>query len=278
MSGASGIIGSRLCKHLSRNGFKIKRLGRNANGDPSVITCDLMNEKPIIKHPDFFHGVSTVIHLAANAHGLFSKKCKGGKNCNTNMLENMLFGLEHAHWVFASSVRVYDMFHSEGFISPESKVGAVDEYGQGKVDCERILLSKVKSVDIVRLPPVFDQSNLNDVKKRVLLPGGVIKVEVYPPPRHSFCHTDTICKYIEEVLRIGPNGRWIHHCVDTQNYSQSDLLKMFPGLQIRVGRHGFERMIKMFKLDQGGRGRIVCRIFDRLFINNLYAPGKVKIA
>ena len=277
VSGATGLLGSVLCEHLKERGLEVIRLARSLKTDASSISCDLVTEQPTVKHPEMMEKVDTVVHLAAIAHpgvGGYAKECRLN---NVLMLKNMLHCMEDAHWIYASSVRVYDKYHKDDPISVDSRIGALDEYAESKIECEKLLLSKVKSVEIMRLAPVFNENNLGDFKKRIFLPGGVLKASVTPCPRHSFCHTKTFSKYVAETIRSGCSGQWIQHCVDGHVYSQDEMLDGFPGLQVNINRYHVERILKVVSLIWSGSELKIRNKFDRFFVNNVYTKGRVRV-
>ena len=62
VTGASGNIGQKLCHHLERVGYELRRLDIDPRGDAGVIAADLSQwDASWVR---YFEGVDTVIHLA----------------------------------------------------------------------------------------------------------------------------------------------------------------------------------------------------------------------
>ena len=69
------------------------------------------------------------------------------------------------HWIFLSSISVYGDLHSESAIQLERFPKPSDSYGVGKLHDESLFVSECDHLDILRLMPVYDSQNLQDIRK-----------------------------------------------------------------------------------------------------------------
>ena len=274
ITGSQGFIGKALSKSLRSSGYEVWGMDRSVAQDEHVVQTDLLDlhqtRDAITKIPPF----SALIHGAALAHG---QRPPPGESCltiNTKITKNIIqaFGERTPRLIFFSSVAVYGEDGRRDPVSVKAELHPATEYGKSKVICEqRILESNLEHCDILRLAPVYDETHMNDVRKRVFLPGPFsIKMCFIPSPRYSLCHVDTVVQTVTNLLARPPEGRRIFNVADPTPYDQCEISSWFPGKGIPVPI-GMVRPFYWLTLLLGKRSYALRCLYWKLFRSNTYA-------
>ncbi len=277
ITGGTGYIGSYLRKGLIENGYRVTTVSRSADSNKNHIRADLTDEKTVINLSKELSTIKTIIHCAAIAHGEKPPMNYSVADFNTVITKNLLKAFEkhQSQWIFISSISVYGDLYSKSqipiIISPES----VDNYGNGKLRDENLLISRCKHLDILRLMPVYDSENLQDIKKRVFLPKTNIKIMIWPAPKHSICNLE---KVLIAVLKSMDNsyGQRIVQVGDDEPVKQKELLSWFSGISFPVPKFLF--VIAFFLLPK--RLLFFKKItfnLKKLGLDNIYEIGSKEI-
>lgn len=273
IAGGTGYIGSYLSSKLTKAGHKVISASRNISKDENNICIDLTNEKDVIELGKKISNIDIIIHCAAIAHGERPPKNYSVADFNTTITENLLKGFEghQSHWIFISSISVCGDLYSELKIPITFSPKSADNYGSGKIRDENLLISRCKHLDILRLMPVYDNENLQDIKKRVFLPKTNIKIIIRPSPLYSICNIEKVLSAVQKSMNYS-YGQRIAHVGDSQPISQNELSSWFTGKAILVPQLLFKFLFFLLpkKLILF---RKIAFMLKKLGLNNIYEIG-----
>lgn len=236
VTGSNGFIGRKIVTALAAANHEVVSLQRKHT--TGVLQCDLLDANQTEAVLDKLDGIDVLVHTAAIAHGQKLPKGCSADSVNVQITENLINGLKDSvgKAVFLSSVSVcgLDIF-SDGVVLRENSK-PVTGYGRGKLACEELFFgSSFKEVHTLRLPPVFDESHLADVRKRVVFPRTrKIKMRIHPPPKYAFLHISNLVEYVGDLMTFGNSGHWLHHLSDPTPYSQHQICEWFDGIHLPV--------------------------------------------
>ena len=167
ITGGTGFIGGYLSKGLMAAGYRVTTLSRSLVEKDNHICVDLTDKAALIDFANQLLPINTIIHCAAIAHGESPPKDLSISDFNTLISNNLVKAFEgfEVHWIFLSSISVYGDLHSESAIQLERFPKPSDSYGVGKLHDESLFVSECDHLDILRLMPVYDSQNLQDIRK-----------------------------------------------------------------------------------------------------------------
>jgi len=236
ITGASGFIGSVLYEKLSQVGCDVWGICREEDANNSkIVSADLLSYESTYGAFLRIPHCQILIHTAALAHS--EKKSRGSNyfHINTTITKNVVsvFEAQQPYFFLLSSVAVYGEEGKYGPVKITQELRPSTDYGMSKVHCEEILRhSRIQKYHILRMPPVFDEFHLKDIKKRVYFPGqSRIKMRIIPSPQYSFCHIETLSKTILELIGKENQEPSVMNVADPQFYNQESLIKQFPGIE-----------------------------------------------
>jgi len=230
LTGGSGYLGSATVAALRTRGHDVATIGRHEGIDTAV--CDLANAEALRAAVRTVGDFDTVVHLAARAHGFRGLSLDDLMQANATITGNLIAALgaegreSTLRFVHASSVAVYELLDAERGLAAEQA-----PYAASKLKAEQLLQQEpFQSLSVLRFAPIYDPTHLQDVAKRVFLPGTQVKVRLCPPPRHSLCSLDRAAQaVVAAVERPLTKGTSIANVTDPQPISQSDLADWFSG-------------------------------------------------
>ena len=273
VTGASGYLGSAVVESLRARGHVVVAVGRHPGSDA---VCDLGDGDAVLKAVHSVGDTDVVVHLAARAHGFRGLSLDDLLRANTATTANLVAAL-HAdgraavvRFVHASSVAVYELLDAKQRLTAEQT-----PYAASKLQAERLLRDEpFRSLFILRFAPIYDRGHLQDVAKRVFLPGTRVKLRLYPPPLHSLCAIDrAVMAIIDAVESEAAGGVHLRNVVDPQPMSQQQLASWFPGVAIPCPTVVLKALAR--GLDGcGRRGRAAAR-FVRKFSESSVYPATV---
>ena len=277
ITGGAGYIGSYLSGNLTKNGYRVTCVSRSIEGNKSNICVDLTDQNAVFKLANKLSTVDTIIHCAAIAHGEKPPKNYSIASFNTKITKNLLnaFASHRLHWIFMSSISVYGDVYTESQIpiifSPESS----DSYGSAKLCDENLLISRCEHLDILRLMPVYDSKNLQDIKKRVYLPKTNIKIMINPSPLYSICNIKNVLSAVQNSMNHS-SGQRITQVGDAEAVSQKELTTWFSGKAILIPQSVFKLtsflLPKKFKFFKN-----VAFMLKKIGLDNTYEIGVKEI-
>lgn len=283
VTGASGLIGSRVVSFLQASGYEVVSVDRLANNrfDPQFsITADLLEFNESFSKLSPFMPVDGVVHLAALAHNQAPYAGYDTFSFNVSITRNILRIVEpfNPHFLFASSVTIYGESNRGITISAKDEPHPATEYGRSKLECERILRrSTLSDIEVLRLAPIYSQESLADASKRVFMPGlRRVRMWMIPEPKYSFCHLDHAAGEIAGLIREGRGGRRIRNVCDPEVYGQHQVANWFKGPRILVPTWVGLAFAAMARMVPGALAyRIRCD-FLKLFFTHRYDTRSVR--
>lgn len=216
-----------------------------------------------------------LVHCAALAHGQKPGAQETTFSTNVKMVQNLLAAFEQQpHWVFLSSVAVYgDRDHA----TVSTPIHPIDPYACSKASSEEELLASVPELDIVRLCPVYDETHLDDVRKRVFVPGTAIRLNIHPAPSHTLCNAESAAAQIADRVSRQTAGQYLLHVVDTPAVPQTELRAWFTGPAVTVPALAIKPLVILLDIMPFAVLRGVARNLRKLFWSVTYEPGSVEV-
>jgi len=236
VTGSNGFIGSKIIENLDPKKYEVLRLQKNF--EPGVLNCDLLDADQAKKILGNLGHIDLLIHTAAIAHGQKQRKTHVDNSVNVRITKNLInsLGDSVSKAIFLSSISVcgLNLFSSSDFLSIYTQ--PVSDYDREKLFCEELFLRGLfDEVHILRLSPVFDESNLTDVSKRVIFPGmRNFKISIIPSPYYSFLHVSNLVDYVYNLTLVNNGGFWLHNLSDNKPYSQRKISNWFKGISIPI--------------------------------------------
>lgn len=275
ITGSEGFIGSHLRQGLQKEGFDVWGIDCVGESEPHLIKADLLDFDEAANAIKACLPFGVVIHTAALAHGQEIRSDDSYERINTAITNNVLKSVDAkgVRFIILSSVAVYGEDKRAGPVSERADVRPSTDYGKSKLACERIVLdSGLKDYKILRLSPVYSEQHLEDIRKRVFLPGPIkAKVRLIPSPSYSFCHVDTIVEMvINSVSETSTLGTAIQNVADSKPHKQKELLSWFPGQGIPLPTMLFKPFYYMTYLLPPRRGYGIRCMYWKLFNSNVY--------
>jgi len=241
VTGGSGYLGSAAVPALVARGHEVVKIGRHRGVD--AVVCDLTDPQAVHQAVRAVGAVDGVVHLAARAHNFSGLTLEDFLLANTTTTGNLIAALrESGHnarvrFVHASSVAVYEILTgSRQMDARQAPYAASKREAEQLLFAEPLLFAELfQTLFVLRFAPIYDPTNLQDVAKRVFLPGTRLKLRLLPPPVHSLCAlstaVDAIVTALEESHATQPR---ILNVTDPMPISQGELVSWFPGPALPV--------------------------------------------
>tara|TARA_B100000768_G_scaffold177068_1_gene190723 strand:+ start:565 stop:1443 length:879 start_codon:yes stop_codon:yes gene_type:complete len=277
ITGGTGYVGGYLSNKLVNAGYRVTTVSRSVGGNNNHICADLTNQAALIDLAKKLSSVDTIIHCAAIAHGEKSAGNYSVADFNTLISNNILkaFDRRQIRWIFISSISVYGELYSESSIPLTQCPKPTDSYGTGKLRDERLFISNCSHLDILRLMPVYDSLNLQDIRKRVFLPTTNLKILIRPAPLYSICNVEEVLAVVKQCMDYS-SGQRIIQVGNSQPVSQAVLVSWFPGKSIPVPQFLFRAMVSLLPKRLGSL-RNIRFMLKKLGLNNIYEVGCLEI-
>jgi nucleoside-diphosphate-sugar epimerase len=269
VTGGSGYLGSAAVAALRACGHDVVTIGRQPGVDAAV--CDLTDADAVHRAVRAVGYCDAVVHLAARAHDFRGLSLDDLLLANTTTTRNLIAALRaegrtaEIRFVHASSVAVYELLDTERRLT-----AAQAPYAASKLQAEQLLHAEpFRSLCVLRFAPIYDSGHLEDVAKRVFLPGTRLKLRLCPPPVHSLCSLDTAVQAIVTAVKTVSPERQLENVADAMPTSQHDLLDWFPGRALPVPTW-LVRMLASAVGMCGTKGRKVSRLIDKFVRSSIY--------
>ena len=269
VTGRSGYLGSAVVPALRARGHEVVTIGRHPGSDAA---CDLTDGGATRDAVRAVGDVDAVVHLAARAHDFRGLSLNDLLLANTVTTRNLIAALRSegrivaVRFVHASSVAVYELLDATRGLTAEQV-----PYAASKVQAEQLLYAEpFHSLHLLRLAPIYDRSHLDDVAKRVFLPGTRLKLRLFPPPLHSLCSRDRAVQAILNAVEdAAVTGRSISNVTDPRPFSQHELLNWFPGRSLPVPVSLLSALAGVSRLG-GVNGRRVSQLINKFSCSSSY--------
>lgn len=274
ITGITGFIGQGLRQYLINHGYEVWGISSRNSNEARIIQGDLLSMQETIDALSKIPLCPTVVHAAALTNSGGESLKSDYLFTNMKMTENLIKALEGKKLsvIFLSSVAVYGQDGREKSVTVSEELKPSNNYGLSKLKCEELIQnSQISDYYILRLGPVFNESNLEDIKKRVYFPGqNKIKIYIKPSPSYSLCHTDTLFSKILGIIEGNANAPKIMNLVDPVPYKQNQLAKQFNGIGIPCPLIFLMPFYYMLHLLPSRYGYPLKCFFGKLFKNNIY--------
>lgn len=277
ITGGTGFVGGYLANGLIKAGYRVTTVSRSVGSNDSHICADLTNEQTVVDLAKKLSSVDTIIHCAAIAHGEKPRKNYSTADFNTLISSNILkaFDRRQLRYIFMSSISVYGEVHLESSIPLIQSPKPADSYGGGKSRDEGLFISNCSHLSILRLMPVYDSQNLQDIKKRVFLPHTKVKIMIRPAPLYSLCNVDEVLTSVKKCMNYG-SGQRIIQVGDPQPISQNELVSWFSGRVIPVPQLLF-RVLVFLVPNRVVAFKAISFMLKKLGFNNIYEIGCIDL-
>jgi len=194
VTGATGFIGSYICRELSEKGAVVRGVtgSRPPGGCDSYITC-ILGEDTI--PPNLMKDVDIVFHLAGCAHSSPEKSLF--YQTNVDGTRDLLYAAKNKNvekFIYFSSVKAI-CEEADERLDESTQPHPTSVYGKSKLEAEKLVLDGgfVDSPTVLRLPMVYGITRKGNLPKMI----GAISKNLFPPlPRvknkRSMIHVDDV--------------------------------------------------------------------------------------
>ncbi|MDR2409444.1 MAG: NAD(P)-dependent oxidoreductase [Bacteroidales bacterium] len=281
VTGSNGFIGQSLVTVLKKTGHEVWCLDIAADSnDRRSIQVDFLNAENTRTAFERIGNFNTLIHLAAVAHHQKIDSTYDECTVNVEITKNILNACDFIeHLIFFSSVAVYGEENQTCPVQPSVPLHPATLYGEGKKQCEKIILESnhIHKTDILRPAPIYDTTHKTDIAKRVYFPKLKLKMAMYPSPSYSFCNIDTVIDNVLNLIATPPTGRRVRNLADSLPFRQRDLCREFSGISIPVFVPFLFPFYFTLKLLPCSKSYSLRSLFRKLFTNCIYSSDIIEI-
>jgi nucleoside-diphosphate-sugar epimerase len=233
VTGATGFIGSALCRRLRADGAWVRALGRSreraaAVGDEAVEADLAGGELP----PGALAGVTTVFHLAAHTHAVDGPPGEEAPFLRLNvdgtrrLLDAALAaGVERV--VFTSSVKALGE-GGDGWVEEDAEPAPATAYGRSKLAAERLVAARCSEAGAgwccLRLPLVYGPGQKGNLARMI----AAVARRRFPPlpdtgQRRSMVHVDHVVDALLLAGRLAAADRRTYVVADGRPYGTREI-------------------------------------------------------
>ena len=242
VTGASGLIGSHLCRTLSANGVDVVALTHKANspvlasipqGEIEIASCDIQNHDNLNLIFSYYH-VDTVFHFAAHLPSTPNPDFIRVNMVGTSNLLDICHSKGVKNFIYASSMSVYSAPPVRIPVDEEHPTRPDDNYGRTKLIGELLCecYSKVMGTVVVRFSSVFGRGDNSRVAyhfMRSAVDGKDIQVDGDGSQSSDFIYVDDAVLGAMLALENGKSGE-IYNIGSGQETSVLGLANLVAGL------------------------------------------------
>ena len=184
------------------------------------------------------------------------------------------FADQNPRFIHLSSISVYGEWGREAEIRIGEPARPNTDYARSKLRAEDALReSALTHWHILRLAPVYAPAALSNVAVRVLLPWLRLPVRLFPEPRHSMVHLESLLAQVLASTASGINERSVIHVVDGNPLGQRELASLL-GLDsvLPLPRFVFAPVGLLLRLIPGNIGAVL-REFLWKFTRGIVVEG-----
>jgi nucleoside-diphosphate-sugar epimerase len=237
VTGCNGNVGNHLIDKIGQD-FQVfgTDLHNSSKKYNPYIQCNICSYSEIEQSFNNY-SFDIVIHCAAIAHNDENKftdddfwkiNFEGTKNLVHYFDEKRING-----FIFFSTTAVYG---KSGIISERQELNPDTAYAKSKAEAEKFIINNSKSPYLIlRFSPIYDESLLNDLRKRVIgkmVLNRQILIKIgNAKQRSSFCHLKNVCDVILFFVQNRSAFNKIYNIGDPVTYSQCDIISYFKSLQ-----------------------------------------------
>ncbi|HEY1100846.1 MAG TPA: NAD-dependent epimerase/dehydratase family protein [Myxococcota bacterium] len=212
ITGATGKVGQRLCRHFSNRGDRVRALVRDvgraadlAAAGVDLVVGDLLDPASLAAAVD---GVDAIVHCAAFFRGATAEQAHAVNDLGTQHLAQAARAAGVQRFVFTSTGLVYGD-NGGGLADEDDACAPQQAYPQSKLDAERFLLG-VDGLDvrIARLPFVYGDGDPHIAEIVPFMRGFPAEM------RLSIGHHDDVARAIALILDAPALPHRIYNVVD----------------------------------------------------------------
>jgi len=281
LTGSSGLIGSKLLKHLCDLGHEVLCISSShSSHKDNIFLYEELQSKEISFKADF------IIHLASINSNLEESEIP----LEIELLNKAIDCMENLNCkniIFFSTIKVYGENSFDSNLIDENFPQAPEcSYGIAKERCEQALIQlsheKIFNYLVFRLPPVLinhPKSNLGKLFQLVERGFPIPSFHIGDLNQRSFLNFELLVHVVREVINEGIiSSSKILNLADSEAISTNDLLRRFaksinkkPRI-IYLPNILFKAMIRINRLQL-----ILCRLFGNFYLSNAKLKKKFNI-
>lgn len=242
VTGASGFIGSHLCRRLTANGWAVRKIPREeAVGGTSKII------------PALLHGADVLVHLAGMAHVAERPSSKALENFveanvapTQSLLETAIdVGVDKV--LYMSSIAAV-VGTSDAIVTEEMRPDPISAYGKSKLQSEdlvRALCARTSTRQIILRPPMVYGPGMKGnplrlfdlINRSIPLPLGSIR------NRRSMIYVGNLVAAIESLMEEGGHWNETYLVADNPPHSTTEFV-------VSIAR-SLNKMPRLFRVPEG---------------------------
>jgi nucleoside-diphosphate-sugar epimerase len=297
VTGVNGFIGSAVARHLLT--LKNEVLGIDLRDEPAAfpkgtpgyrfIKADITDRRTL---PEELKKAEAVVHCAALVHQASRNASRADfirVNCEgvTNIL-NSLSSERLRHIIFLSTVCIYGAL-SQGTIPDETtKPEPEDFYGESKVIAEKIVVEFSARTGvpytILRLTPVYGPDFVMNIRKRVILPGGIAFYRLSSKdPVLSICSVMNVTHLIGQMLAHRDFFQESYIVKDEKDYPIREIISVFRDVwpqkrkpTVLIPSVFSISAVRLLKISSPRRGRLLGYKINKIMEDAVYSGNKLK--
>jgi len=284
VTGASGFVGSHLCRILKQNGYRVRRALRRPAAESSdfddVITGEI---DETTNWNEALQGVDTVVHLAARVHVMnetHSDPLEEFRRINVRGSETLLSQAANAtvpHFVYLSSIKVNGEKTVDAPFGHDDEPRPEEPYAISKLEAEQRLRSVARErsvcLSIVRPPLVYGPGERGNFSRLLKLADSSIPLPFsLCDNKRSLIYVENLCDFIVRTIERHPYKSELFTLCDPAPVSTRELLSEI--------RHALKRPAALFPfptpvlktaLTLIGKRSVFDRLYDSLEIDATHA-------
>lgn len=221
VTGATGKVGSRLCKRLAERGDRVRALVRDA-----TLATRLLEEGIELAVGDLLHpasleaavlGVDAVVHCAAFFRGATAEQAHAVNDLGTQHLAHAARAAGVNRFIFTSTGLVYGPTGGR-LAREEDPCAPIDGYPVSKLAAERFLLELTGlDVRVLRLPFIYGDGDPHIAEAIPMMRG-------FPPTqRMSLAHHVDVARAVARLLDAPSPAHRVYNLVDDEAPSLAEL-------------------------------------------------------
>ena len=243
VTGASGLIGSHLCKRLAFMGYPViglihrnrPRLSMLPASQPvELVSCDIRDPYQSVANVIKRYGIKTVFHFAAHLPSTIEPDFIGVNIVGTSNLLDICYKNKVQNFIYASSMSVYSLPPAYLPIDEEHPTRPDANYGRTKLIGELLCqcYSRVMRAVTIRFSSVFglgDNSRVAYHFMRSTLSGQDIQVDGDGSQSSDFIYVDDAVRGTVLAMEKGKSGE-VYNIGSGQEVSVLELANLTAGL------------------------------------------------
>lgn len=209
VTGAKGMIGSRLVEELLNAGYEVVGVDRrDAEGNETYLYCkaDLANKERLIEVIST-NNVDRIIHLAALAHTAGESDLSWGRyiHINVECAKNVFDAAEERPVLHISTVDVFGFYDGKKPVNENTELHPISLYAKSKAISEEEC-KKLKHFSIFRFSPVYTDEIKRDIQKRYYLKYPNIAYQIGQGTEYEILNIRNAVAAMVDWCKVEPNN------------------------------------------------------------------------